>query len=147
MLGTLSAPYLVQIETDVYSQIGLVMLIGLARKERHPDRRVCQGPLRERQAAGRRRAGGRGNPLAPNPDDVVRIRPGVRAAVDGVAAPVRCARQIMGTTVIGGMLAATCIAIFIVPVLFVTVEKLATKGKGITAVTLVPPLHGAHGDD
>ena len=59
----------------------------------------------------------------------------------------RSSRQIMGTTVIGGMLAATCIAIFIVPVLFVTVEKLATKGKGITAVTLVPPLHGAHGDD
>ena len=50
-------------------------------------------------------------------------------------------RQIMGTTVIGGMLAATCIAIFIVPVLFVTVERLVTKGKGITTVTLVPPLH------
>ena len=31
------------------------------RQERHPDRRVRQGPVRERQAAGRRRAGGRGN--------------------------------------------------------------------------------------
>src|ERR1700745_602104 len=36
------------------------------------------------------------------------------------------ARQIMGTTVIGGMLAATGIAIFIIPALFVIVEKLAT---------------------
>ena len=59
-------------------------------------------------------------------------------------------RQIMGTTVIGGMLAATCIAIFIIPVLFVVVEKLATKGKALTVVTLVPPLPGeesAHGAD
>ena len=32
------------------------------------------------------------------------------------------ARQIMGTTVIGGMLAATCIAIFLIPVMFVIVE-------------------------
>ena len=34
-------------------------------------------------------------------------------------------RQIMGTTVIGGMLAATMIAIFIIPALYVIVERLA----------------------
>jgi HAE1 family hydrophobic/amphiphilic exporter-1 len=33
-------------------------------------------------------------------------------------------RQIMGTTVIGGMLAATGIAIFIIPALYVLVEKM-----------------------
>src|SRR5258708_6489056 len=32
VLGALYPPYMVQIETDVYSQIGLVMLIGLAAK-------------------------------------------------------------------------------------------------------------------
>src|SRR5258708_6865549 len=32
ILGALYPPYMVQIETDVYSQIGLVMLIGLAAK-------------------------------------------------------------------------------------------------------------------
>src|SRR5262249_51376967 len=32
VLGLLLPPYMVQIETDVYSQIGLVMLIGLAAK-------------------------------------------------------------------------------------------------------------------
>jgi HAE1 family hydrophobic/amphiphilic exporter-1 len=59
-------------------------------------------------------------------------------------------RQIMGTTVIGGMLAATLIAVFIIPVLFVTVEKLATKDRPLTAVTLVPPMpeeERAAGDD
>ena len=38
-------------------------------------------------------------------------------------------RQILGTVVIGGMLAATCIAIFLIPVLFVVVENLAGPGK------------------
>lgn len=37
-------------------------------------------------------------------------------------------RQVMGGAVIGGMLAATCLAIFIVPVCFYVVEKLAHKG-------------------
>jgi HAE1 family hydrophobic/amphiphilic exporter-1 len=35
-------------------------------------------------------------------------------------------RQIMGTTVIGGMLASTAIAIFIIPALYVLVERLSS---------------------
>src|SRR4029078_3932900 len=54
-------------------------------------------------------------------------------------------RQIMGTTVIGGMLAATCIAIFIIPVLFVIVEKLARGKAGLTAP--LPSAEPAQGDD
>ena len=38
-------------------------------------------------------------------------------------------RQIMGTTVIGGMLAATGIAIFIIPALYVLVEKYDRSDK------------------
>ena len=37
------------------------------------------------------------------------------------------ARQILGTVVITGMLAATAIAIFIIPVLFVLVERLSNR--------------------
>ena len=37
-------------------------------------------------------------------------------------------RQVMGSTVIGGMLAASFIAIFIIPVTFYVVEKLGHKG-------------------
>jgi HAE1 family hydrophobic/amphiphilic exporter-1 len=40
------------------------------------------------------------------------------------------ARQIMGTTVIGGMTAATAIAVFIIPALYVLVERLATRWRG-----------------
>jgi len=38
-------------------------------------------------------------------------------------------RQILGTVVITGMLAATGIAIFIIPVLFVLVERLANRRR------------------
>jgi len=39
------------------------------------------------------------------------------------------ARQIMGTTVIGGMLAASVIGIFFIPVIFYLVEKLSGAGR------------------
>jgi HAE1 family hydrophobic/amphiphilic exporter-1 len=45
-------------------------------------------------------------------------------------------RQILGTAVISGMLAATGIAIFIIPVLFVVVERLA--GAKAHAAKAVP---------
>jgi hydrophobic/amphiphilic exporter-1 (mainly G- bacteria), HAE1 family len=36
-------------------------------------------------------------------------------------------RQILGTVVIGGMLAATLIAIFLIPASFVTIERLRER--------------------
>ena len=40
------------------------------------------------------------------------------------------ARRILGTVVITGMLTATLIAVFLIPVLFVLFERLALKFKG-----------------
>jgi hypothetical protein len=45
----------------------------------------------------------------------------------------------MGTTVIGGMLAATGIAIFIIPALFVMVERLAKTHGGAHSAALPEP--------
>ena len=39
-------------------------------------------------------------------------------------------RRALGTTVFGGMNAATLLAIFFVPVLFVVVERIAQSGRG-----------------
>jgi hydrophobic/amphiphilic exporter-1 (mainly G- bacteria), HAE1 family len=39
------------------------------------------------------------------------------------------ARQIMGTTVIGGMLAASAIGIFFIPAIFYLVEKWSALGR------------------
>ena len=139
VISTYLPAYMVQIETDVYSQIGLVMLIGLAAKnailivEFAKDRYESGQPLIESALEGAE----------------VRLRPILMTSFAFILGclPLWTAsgagsvsRQIMGTTVIGGMLAATGIAIFIVPVLFVTIEELAASGNAMTAVTLVPPM-------
>jgi multidrug efflux pump subunit AcrA (membrane-fusion protein) len=53
----------------------------------------------------------------------------------------------VGTTVIGGMVAATAIAIFIIPALFVLVERLAGRRRGeIPGHATVPQLSPSEGD-
>jgi HAE1 family hydrophobic/amphiphilic exporter-1 len=47
--------------------------------------------------------------------------------VDGCRIRAAASRQILGTTVIGGMLAATFVSIFLIPVLFYFVEKISRK--------------------
>jgi HAE1 family hydrophobic/amphiphilic exporter-1 len=144
LLGFFLPPYMVQIETDVYSQIGLVMLIGLAAKnailivEFAKDAYEKGQPLADAALAAAR----------------LRLRPILMTSFAFVLGCVplwtasgagSVARQIMGTTVIGGMLAATMIAIFIIPVLFVVVEKLSHKKMGDVAPA--PSPLPAQGDD
>jgi len=55
-------------------------------------------------------------------------------------------RRILGTVVIGGMLAATGIAVFLIPVTFYLVEKLATsarRAKPVAAGGISPAPAGA----
>jgi len=53
------------------------------------------------------------------------------------------ARQIIGTTVIGGMVAETFIGRFFVPAIFVVVEKLAGAKARLTGPDTLPsPLQG-----
>jgi hydrophobic/amphiphilic exporter-1 (mainly G- bacteria), HAE1 family len=145
VLGFLLPPYMVQIENDVYSQIGLVMLIGLTAKnailivEFAKDAYEGGQPLADAALTAAR----------------IRLRPILMTSFAFILGCVplwtasgagSVARQIMGTTVIGGMLAATLIAVFIIPVLFVVVERIAT-GRTPTSVAPAPsplPAHGGH---
>jgi HAE1 family hydrophobic/amphiphilic exporter-1 len=119
--------FMVQIENDVYAQIGLIMLIGLAAKNailivefaKH-EHEVNHKPLLDAALEGAR----------------LRLRPILMTSFAFILGCVplwtasgagAVARQIMGTTVIGGMLAATAIAIFIIPALFVLVETVANR--------------------
>jgi HAE1 family hydrophobic/amphiphilic exporter-1 len=56
------------------------------------------------------------------------------------------ARQIMGTTVIGGMMAASIIGIFFVPAVFYMVEKWSGGEKDRTAVASPATPAPAEGD-
>ena len=117
-------PYMVQIENDVYARIGLVMLIGLAAKNAI----LIVAFAKEEYD--------RGRPLVESALDGarLRLRPILMtsfACIFGVV-PLWVAsgagavsRQIMGTTVIGGMTGASLIAIFFVPAIFCVVEKLS----------------------
>ncbi len=128
VIGIFYPPYLDQIETDIYSQIGLVMLIGLAAKnailivEFAKDRFEGGQPLADAALEGAR----------------LRLRPILMTSFAFILGCVplwtasgagSVARQIMGTTVIGGMLAASLIGIFFVPAIFYLVEKWSGAGK------------------
>ena len=139
LLGYFVPPYLVQIENDVYSQIGLVMLIGLAAKNailivEFAKEKYEQGqPLADAALEGAR----------------LRLRPILMTSFAFVfgciplwtaAGAGAVARQIMGTTVIGGMLAASAIGIFFIPAIFYGVEKWLTSAEkpepGVVPATL-----------
>jgi HAE1 family hydrophobic/amphiphilic exporter-1 len=124
VLSAFLPSYMVQIENDVYTQIGLVMLIGLAAKNSilivafaKDDYERGLSLVDAALSAAR-----------------VRLRPLLMTSFAFILGCVplwtasgagAVARQVMGTTVIGGMAAETFIGRFFVPAIFCVVEKLA----------------------
>jgi len=130
VFGAFAFILLRNMEMNLYAQIGLVMLIGLAAKnailivefakvEYEKGKEIMEAALE----------GAR-----------LRLRPILMTSFAFILGCVplaiasgsgAVARKVMGTAVIGGMLTATCIAIFIIPATFYLVEKLAhRKDKG-----------------
>ena len=127
VFGAYAALFARGMENNVFAQIGLVMLIGLSAKNailivEFARTRYEHGvPLLEAALEGAK----------------IRLRPILMTSfafilgcvplwlADGSGA---VARRVMGTAVIGGMMAASALAIFLIPVTFYVIEMWATKG-------------------
>jgi HAE1 family hydrophobic/amphiphilic exporter-1/multidrug efflux pump len=135
LFGALSAVWMRGLSNDIYFQIGLVTLIGLA----------ARNAILIVEFANHRYEGGM--PLVEAALEAVRLRfrpiimtsmafilgvvPLVIASGAGAAS-----RQSIGTGVFGGMLAATFLAIFFVPLFFVLIRKFGSRMKRKSADTL-----------
>ena len=115
-------------ENNVFAQIGLVTLIGLAAKNAILIVEFAKVEYEKgKSAAEAALAGAR-----------LRLRPILMTAFAFILGVVPLAissgsgaeaRKLLGTAVIGGMLAASLIAIFLIPVSFYVVERLASRGE------------------
>jgi multidrug efflux pump len=132
VFGALSAVWLRSMNNDIYFQIGLVTLIGLSAKNAIL---IVEFASQEYH---------RGRPLVESAIDAARLRfrpiimtsmafiLGVLPLVIATGAGAASRRSI-GTGVLGGMLAATFLAIFFVPLFFVLIGKINQRVTGTAA--------------
>ena len=134
-----------RIDNNLYTQIGLMLLIALSAKnailivEVAREQRVTKAkPLLEAAVEAATRA------VPPDPDDLVRLHPRRRAAGDRDRRRRQRPQVDRHHGVLSGMIASTCLAVLFVPSLFVVMQRFEEwraarktpriRAGGITAV-------------
>jgi HAE1 family hydrophobic/amphiphilic exporter-1 len=128
VLGTVAALMMRGFDNNVYTQIGIVLLIGLASKNAIL---IVEFALTEREK-------GKGIREAAMDAARLRFRPILMTAISSIAGfmPLVVAagagaasRQAIGTAVVGGMIAATVMSLIFTPVFYVVMQRLSGLGK------------------
>ncbi len=145
LFGALAGNFLRSFPYDVYTQIGIVTLIGLAAKN----------AILIVEFAKLRREEGMGIEKAAMEAASLRLRPilmtsfafllGVAPLLFATGAGA-ASRRSLGTAVFSGMVAATVLALFIVPVLFVVIDRFAERGKEFRRAAQTSPSPAAAND-
>ncbi len=128
LLGTIAALLARQFDNNVYTQIGIVLLIGLASKNAIL---IVEFAKAEHEA-------GKSIPEAAVSAARLRFRPILMTAISSIAGfmPLVVAagagaasRQAIGTAVVGGMLAATIMSLCFTPAFYVVMQRLSELGS------------------
>ena len=134
LFGAFLALFVRGLQTDVYSQIGLVMLIGLSAKN----------AILIVEFAKRRRQEGLSIVEAAMEAARLRLRPILMTAFAFILGVIplmvangagAASRQSIGTTVFGGMLAATILTLLFVPVFYAVIEGFRERNHTTTATS------------
>jgi len=128
VLGTVVALVMRGFDNNVYTQIGIVLLIGLASKNAIL---IVEFAMAEREK-------GKGFREAAMDAAKLQFRPILMTAISSIAGfmPLVVAagagaasRQAIGTAVVGGMVAATVISLLFTPVFYVVMQRLSGLGN------------------
>ena len=137
IVGAFAGLLLRRFDFDVYAQVGVIMLIGLAAKN----------AILIVEFAKLRSEDGKDPVTAALEGAQLRLRPILMTSFAFILGCIplwvatgsgAASRRILGTVVISGMLAATLLGIFLIPLLYVQVEKLATWRARSRAASLEP---------